>query len=230
MKQNAFQLFGSQHLVVLFLSLLFIYLFPILINKHASIFLKSTISKTLAIVMILNELSKPFYRTFFFDDLLIQSLPFHMCNLASILMGLYFITKKRLLFEISFYWAFTGGLMALITPDLTYAFPNKEWFPFFLGHNLAITSVFYAMYCFNEKPDKKSFKKVTTISLLILPVIYFLNYSLGYPANYWYLISKPEADSLANYLPDAPFHIIPIIFIAIFLFYLIQLPFRNHKN
>ena len=90
-------------------------------------------------------------------------------------------------------------------------------------------SVFYAIHCFKEKPDDKSFKKVTIISLILLPFIYILNYSLGAPANYWYLTQKPEADSLANFLPDAPFHIFPIIFIAIILFYFLQFPFKSKK-
>jgi uncharacterized membrane protein YwaF len=48
---------------------------------------------------------------------------------------------------------------------------------------------------------------------------------LGEGANFWYLLAKPDSDTLMNFFPDPPFHILVTIPIAICLFYIIYLPF-----
>ena len=65
------------------------------------------------------------------------------------------------------------------------------------------------------------------ITLSFLPVIYMINILLGPPANYWYLNTKPEGDSLMNIMPSPPFHIPIAMAIAFVVFYLLHIPFRK---
>jgi uncharacterized membrane protein YwaF len=58
-------------------------------------------------------------------------------------------------------------------------------------------------------------------------VIYIINTLLGPPANYWYLNTKPEADSLMDFMPSPPFHIPITVGIALGIFYLLHIPFRK---
>ena len=58
-----------------------------------------------------------------------------------------------------------------------------------------------------------------------LPLIYIINELLGPEANYWYLASKPEGDSIFNLLPDPPMHIPALIIIGVMLFFAIYSPY-----
>ena len=148
----------------------------------------------------------------------------HACNLSASLIAIYLFTRKKVFFEVAYYW---GGAMALLTPDLLYAFPDVEWFPLFTGHGVMIMAIFFSMFCHNISPTKHSFRRVALITLSLLPVIYIINTLLGPPANYWYLNTKPEADSLMVFMPSPPFHIPITVGIALGIFYLLHIPFRK---
>ncbi len=113
--------------------------------------------------------------------------------------------------------------MALLTPDVEFAFPNPVFFPFFWAHTLILLGVFYAVIAFDERPFFKDVHKVIGISIILMVFIYFFNLIMG--SNFWYLMNKPEADSLMNFFPNPPFHMIIVIPIAIAVFYLLYIPF-----
>ena len=227
MSEVPFILFGQQHLIALVLLVLTAIFLPLYVKNKLSTDSQKAISVTLAIFLILHELSKPFYRTYFFDDELITSLPLHACNLSSFLIATYLVTRRKVFFEVAYYWGLGGGIMALLTPDLVFAFPDIEWFPFFIGHGAMIMAIFFSMFCHNTYPSKHSFRRVVLITVSSLPLIYIVNVLLGPPANYWYLNTKPEGDSLMNFLPTPPFHIPIAMCIAIGIFYLLHIPFRK---
>ena len=73
MSEVPFILFGQQHLIALVLLVLTAIFLPLYVKNKLSTDSQKAISITLAIFLILHELSKPFYRTYFFDDELITS-------------------------------------------------------------------------------------------------------------------------------------------------------------
>ena len=227
MSELPFILFGQQHLFALVLSALTIIYFPLYAKNKLSKDNQEAIAKTLAIFLIIHELSKPFYRPYFFGDELISSIPLQACNLSGFFIATYLLARKRVFFEVAYYWGLGGGTMALLTPDLVYAFPDIEWFPFFIGHGAMIMAIFFSMFCHNTFPTKHSYKRVVVITLSFLPVIYIINILLGPPANYFYLNTKPEGDSLMNIMPSPPFHIPIAMGIAFAVFYLLHIPFRK---
>ena len=227
MSELPFILFGQQHLFALVLLVLTIIYFPLYAKNKLSKDSQEAIAKTLAVLLVVHELSKPFYRTYFLGDELITVIPLHACNLSSFLIAAYLLTRKKVFFEVAYYWGLGGGTMALLTPDLVFAFPDIEWFPLFIGHGVMIMAIFFSMFCHNTYPTKHSFRRVVVITLSSLPVIYIINTLLGPPANYWYLNTKPEGDSLMDIMPSPPFHIPIAMGIAFAVFYLLHIPFRK---
>ena len=227
MSEIPFILFGKQHLFALVLSTFIIIYFPLYAKNKLSKDSQETIAKTLAIFLVVHELSKPFYRPYFFGDELISAIPLQACNLSGFLIATYLLTRKKVFFEVAYYWGLGGGTMALLTPDLVFAFPDIEWFPFFIGHGAMIMAIFFSMFCHNTFPTKHSYRRVVVITLSFLPVIYIINILLGSPANYFYLNTKPEGDSLMNIMPNPPFHIPIAMGIAFAVFYLLHIPFRK---
>jgi hypothetical integral membrane protein (TIGR02206 family) len=55
--------------------------------------------------------------------------------------------------------------------------------------------------------------------------MYLVNYLLGPPANYWFLIEKPIGDNITMFMRPEPFHVIDLYILAIILCYAMYLPY-----
>ena len=76
--------------------------------------------------------------------------------------------------------------------------------------------------------------RVKKFSLYILPVVYLINVIVGgepgFEANLWYLMKAPAGDSLMNFFPNPPLHIIPLFPIVMLVFYILYLPYKVKNN
>ena len=224
MEAQPFNIFGTYHLVTLAVILCVAIFFP-RTYRDKPVSQKENIAKILGISIIALELVKPFI-WHSMDYPWIRLVPIHMCSLSGFFIGIFLLTKKRLFFEIAFFWGIGGGINALITPDVTLTFPDPKYVLFFLGHGLLIVNIGYACIALSNRPTIKSVKNGIFFSLAVLPVIYIINLLLGPPANYWYLGAKPtEGQSLMDFFPDPPLHIPLLIIIGAFLFLLIYSPY-----
>jgi len=224
MEAQPFNIFGTYHLVTLAIILCLAIFFP-KVYRDKPTFQKENVAKILGISIIVLELIKPFI-WHSMDYPWIRLIPIHMCSLSGFFIGIFLLTKKRLFFEIAFFWGIGGGINALITPDVTLTFPDPKYILFFLGHGLLIVSIGYACIALSNRPTFNSVKNGIIFSLAVLPVIYIINLLLGPPANYWYLGTKPtEGQSIMNFFPDPPLHIPLLIIIGAFLFLLIYSPY-----
>ena len=66
---------------------------------------------------------------------------------------------------------------------------------------------------------------MAVITILLLIPIYAVNILIGGEANYWYLMDKPAGDSLAVFMPEAPYHILGIAPLALIVFFITYIPF-----
>ena len=55
--------------------------------------------------------------------------------------------------------------------------------------------------------------------------MYPINFLLGPPANYWYVIEKPPGFNVTDLMRDAPFHMIDIYILAVIVCYLLYVPY-----
>ena len=84
----------------------------------------------------------------------------------------------------------------------------------------------YACIALSNRPTIDSVKNGIFFTLTVLPIIYIINLLLGPPANYWFLGTKPtEGQSIMDFFPDPPLHILLLIIIGTFLFLLIYAPY-----
>ena len=224
MEPQPFIILGTSHLVTLAIILCLAIFFP-RNYRDKPVSQKENIAKILGISIIALELVKPFI-WHSMDYPWIRLIPIHLCSLSGFFIGIFLLTKKRLFFEIAFFWGIGGGINALITPDVTLTFPDPKYVLFFLGHGLLIVNIGYACIALSNRPTFKSVKNGIFFSLAVLPVIYIINLLLGPPANYWYLGAKPtEGQSIMDFFPDPPLHIPLLIIIGAFLFLLIYSPY-----
>tara|TARA_Y100000748_G_scaffold288794_1_gene274051 strand:- start:376 stop:948 length:573 start_codon:yes stop_codon:yes gene_type:complete len=174
-------------------------------------------------VLLIAHTFEQVLNTFSFNLAWQEAFPLHLCDLSALSIAYYLISREKIYFNCAYFWGLGGATMALLTPDVEFAFPNPVFFPFFWAHTLILLGVFYAVIAFDERPFFKDVHKVIGISIILMVFIYFFNLIMG--SNFWYLMNKPEADSLMNFFPNPPFHMIIVIPIAIAVFYLLYIPF-----
>ena len=226
-----FKIFGFEHLLTIFLIISFSILFPFLLRnlKTSS---KSKIALGLAIFIILNEVIKPFYYPALYPERydFLSTLPLHLCNLASLFIAIFFISKIRFFFNLSFFWGISGVLMALTQPDYPYDFPHLHFILFNFNHALLLFSIFFAFITLKNIPDFKSYQDTIFYSIPIVLVVFSINLLINFlskntVANYMYLIEFPLGENLTRFMPDPPFHVLMFIPIALLLFSITYLPF-----
>ena len=235
-----FILFGDQHVLSLIYSgvvIIFLCLLGNFINTKS----QDMAAKVIGVSLLVFEIAKPFIYIYGFDRPWQTFLPLHMCNFSAVLIGIFLLAKKKdqMFFELPFYWGIGGATMALITPDLDYAWPDIEYFMFFYGHGQIVLGIFFALAVLKYRPYLQNFLKMAAISLLLLIPIYIINLIIGdftYVdpvtgetvsdiANYWYLMDTPGGASLMDFMPAAPFHMLGVIPLSLAVFFLLYLPF-----
>ena len=132
-----FQIFGTDHLSVLIFILSLSILIPYFLRNQSET-IKTRFGQGLAVLLITNELLKPFiYSSVWPEDFpFLKMLPMHFCHLASFSAAIYMLTRKRIFFEIAFFWGIGGGLMANTQPDVKFDFPHLHFLLFFISHGL----------------------------------------------------------------------------------------------
>ncbi len=223
MDVQPFEIFGNSHIATLLTIIAIAFILPISLKDKESE--KILIAKFLGISTIILELIKPFIWHYSMDFPWARLIPIHMCNLSTIFIGIFLLTKKRIFFEVSFFWGIGGGLNALLTPDVPKNFPDPQYVLFFVGHGLLIVAIVFASLGLKNRPTLSSVRNGIYFSLAVLPIIYLVNILIGPPANYWYLAVKPVGESLLDFFPNPPFHIPLLIILGIVVFYLIYSPF-----
>ena len=114
--------------------------------------------------------------------------------------------------------------MAILTPDITYH--DLDYIFFMVGHGMIIVGILYATVALGNRPYARDILIVSAITaLILLPIVYGINILLGEPANFWYLVAKPDGASLMDAFPEPPLHLLYTTPIAIALFYLIYTPY-----
>ena len=189
---------------------------------------KSDISKNILISAIIGLMLINHGMDFYKEGYLVHwklGLPLHLCDFSSASIILYLITKKRAFFLFAFFAGFSGAGMAILTPDSTYAFPDIHYVRHMIGHAMILLGVTYAMIVDGQRPFIKDVHRVLFVLSMFLVVIYIINYFLGPPANYWYVAEKPPGLNVTSLMRDEPYHMVDIYLLAVFVCYLIYLPY-----
>lgn len=144
----------------------------------------------------------------------VDHLPITVCGWAVIFCSYMVIGKSQTLFDISYFWLFSGTVFALITPTvITYTGPTRfRYYQFWLEHTLGYIAIFYMIFVHGMRPTKKSIVK-SYIALAALAVVaYAANSMIGPGANYLYMAKPEDTPSILDILP--PNHALRIFIMA----------------
>ena len=202
-------------------------------SKH-----EKTYRMVLSFMLIITEMSY-FWRLVGIVDLNanpVDHLPITVCGWAVIFCSNLVISKSQTLFDIVYFWLFSGTLIAIFTPSAVLAScgPTRfRYYQFWLEHTLGFVAIFYMMFVLGMRPTFKSMAK-SAVTLTILGIIAFIaNDTLGPGANYLFLARPEDTPSILDILPSNMALRLTIMASAIgLMFFLSYLPWllKDRKN
>lgn len=200
-----FENFSLAHFIPLILLGLIIFLIIKYKDKLANLKFEKNICLTLAFIAIITEMSY-FWRLIGIEDLNanpVDHLPITVCGWTVIFCSFLAATKNQTLYDISYFWLFSGTIFALIMPTvITYTGPTRfRYYQFWLEHSIGYIIIFYMTFVHKMRPTFKSLIK-SYVALFILAVVaYFANRVIGPGANYLYMAKPEDTPSILDILP-----------------------------
>lgn len=162
---------------------------------------------------------------------LLTYLPIQVCEMTAYFSAFMLMKKSRNFYDIVFYIALSLGLIPLFTPAvIMQAGPAyARYYQFWIQHLVPIYSVFYMMFVHGFKTSYKKVYKPFT-ALAVMAVFAIIANNLIPEANFMYLASNTDGDSIANLLPESiPVRLVLYLIILCVLFTLLSLPEIIHK-
>ncbi len=180
-------------------------------------------ARVLSVLLIISELGKPLVSVLIYNNSLATSLPLHLCGVAAFLVAWTLWHRSYRSYEIVYFWGIGGGVPAILTPDLLAGFPHPSFFYFFISHGLILLGVMYAAIVFRFRPVFVSVAKAIVATFVLMAVIYPVNLLLD--SNYMYLLAKPQALTLMEFMGQWPWYLLTLTVIGIIVYLLCYLPF-----
>ncbi len=151
------------------------------------------------------------------------ALPMHLCDWAALATLVTLIYPNQWSYELCYFWALGGTLQALLTPDLSYGFPDPRFISFFALHGGVIASVLFMTLGMKMRPVRTSILRALAWSAFYAATAIGANSLLG--TNFGYFRAKPEHPSLLDYAAPWPFDLAELAVLAILLCLLSYAPF-----
>lgn len=156
----------------------------------------------------------------------VDHLPITVCGWSVILASYMVVGKNQSLFDICYFWLFSGTVFALITPTvITYTGPTRfRYYQFWMEHTLGYIAVFYIIFVHGMRPKIKSAIRAAIWLAVLAIIAYFVNDML-LGANYLFMAKPESTPSILDILPPNFALRICVMAGAIFaLFFLSYLP------
>ncbi len=133
----------------------------------------------------------------------VDHLPITVCGWVVVFSSYMLIGKSQTLFDISYFWAFSGSIFALITPTvISYTGPTRfRYYQFWAEHLLGYIAIFYMIFVHNMRPNFKSFIKAYVGIVVLAVVAYCANQMIGPGANYLFMARPESTPSILDILP-----------------------------
>ncbi len=159
----------------------------------------------LAFCLIISELSY-FWRLVGVPSLNpnpVDHLPITVCGWVVVFCSFMVIGKNQTLFDISYFWLFSGTLFALLTPTvITYTGPTRfRYYQFWVEHTFGYIAIFYMIFVHKMRPTIKSAVKSYVALIVLALVAYTANTLLGPGANYLFMAKPESTPSVLDILP-----------------------------
>lgn len=157
----------------------------------------------------------------------VDHLPITVCGWVVVFSSYMLVGKNQKLFDICYFWLFSGSIFALITPTvISYTGPTRfRYYQFWAEHLLGYIAVFYMVFVHRMRPTVKSAIRAYLWLVVLAAVAYTANSMLGPGANYLFMAKPEDTPSILDILPPIYWLRVLIMAAAVTtLFFLSYLP------
>jgi hypothetical integral membrane protein (TIGR02206 family) len=156
-----------------------------------------------------------------------HNLPLHLTDVVTITAVLALWTRRPRLVELTYFWALTASLQAVLTPNLTEATATIFVVTFFITHSGAIVAAILLVAGLEIVPAEGAVRRVFAATLVIAGAAAVGDLATG--GNYMFLREKPSTASLLDVMGPWPVYILSAAVLALVLFVLLDLPLRRSR-
>ena len=199
------------------------------LNKQVNIY----ITYIMGIALFVSSITSPL-RTYLAGNFSIAvDLPFHLCGISAFICSIMpFLKNKQDLFDFVFYTGIIGGIMGILTPQMSdYDGSFYVYFVFYMRHILIFTMPIYMLRNLGLSLTKKSMVRTFVILNILLAFIMPFNFIVG--GNYMYLAEPPQVNN-PLIIGEWPYYVIWfevfVILLLVLLYYLSKISFRKSKT
>ncbi|MDX1661583.1 MAG: TIGR02206 family membrane protein [Gemmatimonadota bacterium] len=155
-------------------------------------------------------------------------LPLHLCDFAIFLAAWALLTRSRGAAELVWFWAMSGTVLAIVTPDAPAAFPDWRWLAYFTMHGAVVTSAAVLALGIGLAPRPGGPWRAFGWTALYATLVGAVDWATG--ANYLFLRHKPARPTLLDLFGPWPLYIAVAGLVGLGLFWLLYLPFRGRRS
>ena len=191
------------------------------------------ITYIMGIALFVSSITSPL-RTYLAGNFSIAvDLPFHLCGISAFICSIMpFLKNKQGLFDFVFYTGIIGGIMGILTPQMSdYDGSFYVYFVFYMRHILIFTMPIYMLRNLGLSLTKKSMVRTFVILNILLAFIMPFNFIVG--GNYMYLAEPPQVNN-PLIIGEWPYYVIWfevfVILLLVLLYYLSKISFKKSKT
>lgn len=201
---NEFSYFSLAHFAPIFVMLALIYLIYRYKDQLRNWKHEETLRIVFAAVLLFSDSSYFWHKIYLQVGEPANHLPVTICGWAAIMSAFMLLTKREKLFDVVYFFVLAGSSNALITPAVIMdnGPTHFRYYQFWLEHTSIFVAVFYMIFVFgfriNFKSMIRSFVVLLGLGALALAVNSFIP-----GANYLFLATSEQGDSVLNFLPSS---------------------------
>ena len=155
------------------------------------------------------------------------NLPLHLTDVVTIVSVLALWTARPGLVELTWFWALTASLQAVLTPDVGADFPELLYWTFFITHSGAVVAAVLLVIGRGITPRPGAIGRALGATLVVAAAAGTANLLTG--GNYMWMREKPDTASLLDVMGPWPWYILSAAALALALFALLDAPFRRSR-
>lgn len=222
------ELFSVEHLVVLAATIAACVGLGLAARRDPEAPWITPVSRGLAVLLALNEIA--FHVVHQLDEGLSPSgdLPLHLTDGATIAAIVALWRPSALAFELTYFWALTATVQALLTPDLRQGFPDYRWWWFFVAHAGVVVAAVFLAWGRRQTPRPGAVPRVFAWSLVVTALAALG--TIAFDGNYMFLREPPESGSLLDLMGPWPWYIASAAALALALFWLLDRLFDGRRG
>jgi hypothetical integral membrane protein (TIGR02206 family) len=152
-------------------------------------------------------------------------LPLELCDAALVLAVVTLLRPRQTPAEIVYFWAGSGTLLAMLTPELPWGFPRWEFVVFFGLHGLVLVAALVLVFGLGLRPGPGAPWRMLGITAGWAAFVGLVNLVLG--TNFMYLRHKPTVATPLDWMGPWPVYVGVCGIVALALFHVLALPFRR---